>query len=119
MVYLCKLKKHGSLYSRCKYSVVIHAWYVHKWLFNSGLCAARSALSSIVTIKGYKKLSEHPFISRYLKSIYNRHPSLPKYTNIWDISLGLDYYNIIQTNDKLQFKGLAKKTYAFHDSWST
>ena len=26
------LKGHRSLYSKCKYSVVIHAWYVHKWL---------------------------------------------------------------------------------------
>ena len=33
MVCLCKFKEHGSLYSRCKYSVVIHAWYVHNWLF--------------------------------------------------------------------------------------
>ena len=30
----------------------------------SRLCAACSALSSILTIKGYTKLSEHPFISR-------------------------------------------------------
>ena len=43
--------------------------------FYSGLCAARSALSSIVTIKDYTKLSEHPFITRYLKGIYDRHPN--------------------------------------------
>ena len=49
--------------------------------------AARSALSSIVTIKGYTELSEHPFISRYLKGIYHRRPPLPQYTSIWDISL--------------------------------
>ena len=32
MVCFCSFKKHGSLYSRCKYSVAIHAWHVHKWL---------------------------------------------------------------------------------------
>ena len=83
--------------------------YVNGCLY-SGLCAAHSALSSIVTIKGYTKLSEHPFISCYLKGIYNRHPPLSKYTSIWDISLVLDYYNSIETNDKLQFKDPVKKT---------
>ena len=87
----------------------MHGMYINGCLY-SGLCAARSALSSILTIKGYTKLSEHPFISRYLKGIYNRHPPLPKYTSIWDISLVLDYYNSIETNDKLKFKDLVKKT---------
>ena len=35
---------------------------------------------------------------------------MPKYANIWDISLVLDYYNSIEANDKLQFKDLVKKT---------
>ena len=35
---------------------------------------------------------------------------MPKYTSIWDISLVLDYYNSIETNGKLQFKNLVKKT---------
>ena len=87
----------------------MHGMYINGCLY-SGLCAARSALSSIVTIKGYTKLSEHPFISCYLKGIYNRHPPLPKYTRIWDVSLVLDYYNSIETNDELQFKDLVKKT---------
>ena len=52
----------------------MHDMYINGCLY-SGLCAARSALSSIVTIKDYTKLSEHPFISRYLKGIYD----IPKY----------------------------------------
>ena len=87
----------------------MHGMYINGCLYG-GLCAAPSALSSIVTIKGYTKLSEHPFISRCLKCIYNRYPPLPKYTTIWDISLVLDYYNSIEKNDKLQFKDLVKKT---------
>ena len=35
---------------------------------------------------------------------------MPIYTSIWDISLVLDYYNNIETNDKLQFKDPVKKT---------
>ena len=78
----------------------IHGMSVNGCL-SSGLCAECSALSSIVMIKGYTKLSEHLFIPCYLKGIYNRHPTLPKYTSICDISLALDYYNSIETNDKL------------------
>ena len=87
----------------------MHGMYINGFLY-SGLCAARSALSSIVTIKGYIKLSDHPFISRHLKGIFNRHPPLLKYTSIGGISIVLDYYNSIKTNDKLQFKDLVKKT---------
>ena len=87
----------------------MHGMYINGCLY-SDLCAGRSALSSIVTIKGYTKLSEHSFISRYLKGIYNIHPPLPKYTSIWNISLVLDYCKGIETNDKLQFKDLSKKT---------
>ena len=77
---------------------------------NSGLFAARSALSSLITTKGYLKLSDHPLISRYLKGIYNRHPPLPKYVDIWDLTLLLKYYEQKENNDCLEFKGLVKKT---------
>ena len=87
----------------------MHGMYINGCLY-SGPCAACSALSSILAIKGYTKLSEHPFISRYLEGIYNRHLPLPKYTSIWDKTLVLDYYNNIETNDQLQFKDLVKKT---------
>ena len=83
--------------------------YINGCLY-SGLCTARSALPIIVTIKGYKKLSEYPFISRYLKGINYKHPPLPKYTSIWDISLVLNYYNSIQTNNKFQFMDVVKET---------
>ena len=87
----------------------MHGMYLNG-CFYSGLCAARSALSSVVTIRGYLKLSEHLLVSRYLKGIYNRHPPLPKYVNIWDISLLLRYYDNMDSNDNLQFKVLVKKT---------
>ena len=77
--------------------------------FYSGLCAALSALSSVVTISRFIKLSGHPLISQYLKGIYNRHPVLPKYSYTWDMSLLLKYYNSIDNNENPQFKDLVKK----------
>ena len=61
--------------------IFMHFMYLNGCLY-SGSCTARSALPSVVTIRGYLKLSKHPLVSRYLKGIYNRHPLLPKYVNI-------------------------------------
>ena len=87
----------------------LHGMYRYGCLY-SGLCAARSALSSSITAKGYLKLSDHPLISRYLKGLYNRHPPLPKYVDIWDLTLLLKYYEQKENNDCLEFKELVKKT---------
>ena len=87
----------------------LHGMYCNGFLY-SGLCAARSALSSSITTKGYLKLSDHPPISRYLKGIYNRPPPLPKYVDIWDLTLLLKYYEQKENNDCLEFKELVKKT---------
>ena len=76
----------------------------------SGLCAARSALSSSITTKGYLRLSDHPLISMYLKGKYNRYPPLPKYVNIWDLTYWLKYYEQKENNDCLEFEELVRKT---------
>ena len=44
----------------------LHGMYLNECLY-SGLCAARTPLSSIVTINGFIKLSDHSLISRCLK----------------------------------------------------
>ena len=48
-------------------------------------------------------------ISRYLKGIFNGHPPLPKYTQIWDINQVLDYYTNLPDNEELGFKYIVKK----------
>ena len=75
----------------------------------SGLCGARSALSSVVCINRFSKLSDHPMISRYLKEIFNWHLPLPKYTQIWDINQVLDYYTNLPDNEELEYKYILKK----------
>ena len=86
----------------------LHGMYTKGCLY-SGVCGARSALSSVVCIKGFSKLSDHPMISRYLKGIFDRHPPLPKYAQIWDINQVLDYYTNLPDNEELEFKYLVKK----------
>ena len=65
----------------------------------SGLCAVRSALSSAIEIPGYDCISENPMISRFLKGVYNKHPPMPKYAEIWDINIVLDYYEKQKTTE--------------------
>ena len=75
----------------------------------SSLCAARSALSSSITIPEYNCLSEHPMISRFLKGIYNRHPPTPKYGEIWDINTVLKYYEAQKYNKEINMMQLTQK----------
>ena len=109
MVCLWNFMERGSLYSRCTVLSFMQYMYIIGCLC-SGLCAAPNALSNIVTIKGSRTLSEHPFTSCDLKIIYNRHQPLPRYTSIWDISLAVDYYNSIEMHSKLHLKDLVIKT---------
>ena len=42
-------------------------------------------------------------ILRYLKGIFNKHPPLPKYKQIWDKNQVLDYYTNLLNNKELEF----------------
>ena len=75
----------------------------------AGLCAAQNALASVVTIKGFARLSDHPLLVRYLTGTFSRNPPWPRYMHIWDINLILTYYNSIANNEELDFKYLVKK----------
>ena len=109
MVCLWNFMEHRSLYSTCTVLSFMQYMYIIGCLC-SGLCAALNALSNIVTMKGSRTLSEHPFTSCDLEIIYNRQQPLRRYTSIWDISLALDYYNSIEMHSKLQLKDLVKTT---------
>ena len=112
---LKKWKQHTSLRNQdLIYTSVasvlsfLHGMYTKSCLY-SVLCGARSALSSVVCIKGFSRLSDHPMISRYLKRMFNRHLPLPKYTQVWDINQILDYYTNLPDNEELEFKYIVKK----------
>ena len=48
-------------------------------------------------------------IPRYLKGIFNKYPSLPKYTKTCDINQVLDCYTKLPDNEALEFKYIVKK----------
>ena len=77
--------------------------------YYSGLSCARSALSTIVHIERYSKLSDHPLKPKFMKGIYNQHPTLPRYVNIWDINILFAYYEFLRANSELTLKCLTEK----------
>ena len=48
-------------------------------------------------------------IARFLKGIFNRHPPLPKYVDIWDINKVLDFYKTLPDNKQLSLKEITQK----------
>lgn len=48
-------------------------------------------------------------ISRFLKGIFNTHPPLPRYTEIWNVSLVLDYIRGLPPVEELDLKMLSLK----------
>ena len=75
----------------------------------SGICAARSALSSLVSLPDGFTVSSRPLIIRFVKGIYNRHPPTPKYSQIWDFNILLQLFQNMDDNDKLTLKHLSEK----------
>ena len=85
-------------------------YYLYKnGCYDSELSSVRSALSTIVHIEVYSKLSDHPLVSKFMRGFYNQHPTLPHYANIWDINILLAYFQSLPTNSELTLKCLIEK----------
>ena len=72
----------------------------------SSITLARSALASVVTLRGYTTLSDHPLIKFFIKGVYM---SKPKYSSIWDADILLIYWEQIEDNSQLNLLELSKK----------
>ena len=44
-----------------------------------------------------------------MKGIYNQHPTLLRYVNIWDINILLAYFELLPANSELTLTCLTKK----------
>ena len=75
----------------------------------SSITLARSALASVVTLRGYTTLSDHPLIKRFIKGVYHLRPPKPKYSSIWDADILLRYWEQIEDNSQLNLLEHSKK----------
>ena len=83
-------------------------------LYNTGLGysainTARSAISSILLSTGAVSFGSHPFVVRFLRGVYNSRPSLPRYTEIWDVRIVLDKLREMSPASTLALKELTYK----------
>ena len=91
-------------------SVLKFLYYLYKnGCYYSGLSFARSALFTIGHIEEYSKLSDHPLISKFMKSVNNQHPTLPCCINIWAINVLLAYFESLLASSELTLKCLTEK----------
>ena len=75
----------------------------------SSITLARSALASVVTLRGYTTLSNHPLIKSFIKGVYHLRPEKPKHSSIWDADILLRNWQQIEDNSQLDLLELSKK----------
>ena len=72
------IRRSKNCYTPSVNSVLKFLYYLYKnGCYYPGLSSTRSALSTIVHIEGYSKLSDHSLISKFMKDVYNQHPNHP------------------------------------------
>ncbi|XP_068724072.1 uncharacterized protein [Montipora capricornis] len=84
--------------------------YQKHQLSYSALNTARSALSPIIVPSGGGTFGSHPLVTRFLRGVFNTRPSLPRYQEIWDISIVFTYLKSLHPPEKLTLKDLTMKT---------
>jgi len=55
------------------------------------------------------RVGEYPLVRQLLKGVFQCKPTLPRYTNSWKVSKGLDYLVSLGPNDQLSLKSLSLK----------
>ena len=75
----------------------------------SAVNTARSALSSFPILENNEKFGDHPLVVRCMKGIFELKPSLPKYNEIWDVRVVLDYLKTFVVSSSLSLKDLTLK----------
>ena len=76
----------------------------------SGINTARSALSTVIFLPDGGSFGNHPLVSRFLKGVYESRPSLPRYKDIWDVSVVLNYLKTLPPTEESNLKDITVKT---------
>jgi hypothetical protein len=76
----------------------------------SAINTARSALSTILLVPDGTTFGNHPLVTRFVKGVFVSRPALPRYTEIWDISLVFNYLRTLHPVEELNLKELTLKT---------
>lgn len=76
----------------------------------SAINTARSALSSAIIFPSGQQFGSHfPLVVRFMKGVFEQRPSLPRYTNTWDIEVVLRYLSTLGKPQDISLKILTHK----------
>lgn len=75
----------------------------------SALNLARSALSSFVSLTDSLSVGAHPLVSRFMRGVFNLRPPVPRYTQVWDARVVLNYLRKLSPMKFLSLKMLTFK----------
>ena len=74
----------------------------------SAVNTARCALSTAIMVSG-TTFGSHPLVTRFMKGIYERRPCFPRYIQIWDVNVVLNYLRTLAPAQRLDLKQLTLK----------
>lgn len=79
-------------------------------LHYSALNTARSAISSVFSVTKDMQIGNSPLIRRFMRGVFNKRPSLPRYNCTWDVGNVLSFITSWPENHVLDLKRLSMKT---------
>ncbi len=82
-----------------------------KGLGYSSLNTIRSALSAFIQCNG-RPIGQDPLVTRFMRSVYNRRPNIPRSNVTWDVNVVLEYLAQIGPAKKIPIWQLTKKVLA-------
>lgn len=82
--------------------------FINYNLSYSAVNSARSALSAL-TLNAPRKIGSHPLVVKFMQGVYNLKPTNPRYKQIWDVSLLINYLVVLQPLEELSLVDLTYK----------
>ena len=82
----------------------------YEGLSYSSINTARSALSTIMTMSGKSNFGNIIMVTRFMRGVFSLRPSLPRYSEIWDVSMVLNHIKKWQPLEDIDLKTLTLKT---------
>ncbi|KAJ8031599.1 hypothetical protein HOLleu_24840 [Holothuria leucospilota] len=105
----CYKRSCSPLYTNVNTVLVFLSELRDQGLHYSAINTARSALATFTTLSSGNSISTDPMVARFLKGIFSTYPPMPRYTEIWNVSLVLDYIRGLPPVEELDLKMLSLK----------
>ena len=106
----CPEKKINSLAGTVIDGINFLSELYQEGLSYSSINTARSAPPAVISISGNVNFGNNAMVTRFMRGVFCSRPSLPRYKEIWDVSLVLNYIKKWQPLADIDLKTLTLKT---------